>query len=408
MNKTKIFVSAYACEPNLGSEIGVGWNWVLEMSRYFELWVLTRKSNQSSIEKWMEESKLKFDIHFIFWDLPKKLRFWKRGLRGVRIYYIIWQRLTNDIVKKVMQQNNIDIYHLLTYGNSLWPASKYGMSKYFIWGPTGGVDSIPFEYIKHYTFKWKLIEMLRRATVKMLPFNMGFQTRCKKANLILCKSYSLLENIPEKYRNKAVLFTDVAVELKDSDKYLASRNKSNNLIRYLAVGRMDAWRGFDILVEAFNEAVKKNSDLHLDIVGDGSDFNRITTLVKKLKADCYITLSGKISIEEYYMKMADCDVVVNSCLKEGAVTTAFDALAFGKPLIGIDTGGYTRYFKPEYSIIIPRGARKRTVEALRDSILELSDEKVRTELSSKGREISKSYTWEHKGREIFNTLSNCI
>ena len=42
--KLKIFVSAYACELDLGSEIGVGWHWVLEMSKYFELWVLTRKS----------------------------------------------------------------------------------------------------------------------------------------------------------------------------------------------------------------------------------------------------------------------------------------------------------------------------------------------------------------------------
>jgi hypothetical protein len=28
MTKPKIFVSAYACEPDLGSEIGVGWHWV--------------------------------------------------------------------------------------------------------------------------------------------------------------------------------------------------------------------------------------------------------------------------------------------------------------------------------------------------------------------------------------------
>lgn len=35
--RLKIFVSAYACEPDLGSEIGVGWHWVLEMSKYFEL-----------------------------------------------------------------------------------------------------------------------------------------------------------------------------------------------------------------------------------------------------------------------------------------------------------------------------------------------------------------------------------
>ena len=40
-SKIKIFVSAYACEPGKGSEIGVGWHWVLEMRKYFELLVMT-------------------------------------------------------------------------------------------------------------------------------------------------------------------------------------------------------------------------------------------------------------------------------------------------------------------------------------------------------------------------------
>ena len=52
-DKPKIFVSAYTCEPGLGSEIGVGWHWVLEMSKHFELWVLTRESNRGTIEPWI-------------------------------------------------------------------------------------------------------------------------------------------------------------------------------------------------------------------------------------------------------------------------------------------------------------------------------------------------------------------
>ena len=53
--RLKIFVSAYACEPDLGSEIGVGWHWVLVMSKYFELWVLTRERNQHTIERWIDK-----------------------------------------------------------------------------------------------------------------------------------------------------------------------------------------------------------------------------------------------------------------------------------------------------------------------------------------------------------------
>ena len=232
--KEKILVSAYACEPNMGTEIGVGWHWTLEMSKYFEVWVLTRKSNQENIEKWIVESPIQYDIHYIYYDIPKALRFWKKGLRGVRTYYVLWQMLTNSIVKKTMQENDIHIYHLLTYGNSLWPASSYGMKQTFIWGPTGGVDSIPCEYTKYYPLKSRLVEWARRTMVKELPLNIGFQKRCKNADLIFCKSNSMYDAINEKYRDKAVLFTDVAVE----PRQILSAEKKYRGVKYIVVGEI--------------------------------------------------------------------------------------------------------------------------------------------------------------------------
>ena len=65
----KIFVSAYACEPASGSEIGVGWHWVLEMSKRFELWVLTRESNRHNIEPWISEHPEYGNIHWLYFDL---------------------------------------------------------------------------------------------------------------------------------------------------------------------------------------------------------------------------------------------------------------------------------------------------------------------------------------------------
>ena len=123
MTKLKIFVSAYACEPGLGSEIGVGWHWVLEMSKYFELWVLTRESNRHTIEPWIAEHPEYAGIHFLYYDWPKWARFWKKGLRGVRTYYNIWQACTNGIVKRTMQEHGIRVFHHLTYGNMLWKVS---------------------------------------------------------------------------------------------------------------------------------------------------------------------------------------------------------------------------------------------------------------------------------------------
>ena len=46
----KLLISAYACEPGLGSEPGAGWNCVRQAARFHEVWVLTRENNREPIE----------------------------------------------------------------------------------------------------------------------------------------------------------------------------------------------------------------------------------------------------------------------------------------------------------------------------------------------------------------------
>lgn len=403
--KLKIFVSAYACEPNLGSEIGVGWHWVLEMSHYFELWVLTRKSNQTAIEEWLSENPDQPKIHFVYYDIPKHLRFWKKGLRGVRTYYILWQKLSNTLVKQTMQNHNITLYHLLTYGNALWPVSKFGQQQFFIWGPTGVGDRIPKEFSRQYSRKGRFIEWLRRASVTTLPFNRGFYKRCRNAKLILCKTETARNSIPAKYRKKALVFTDVAVETIDTAAYSKPSVATDQTIKYVAVGRLNAWRGFDLLIEAFAQAVTLNSTIRLEIIGKGPDKNRLQHLIKKHHMQPYITLGGQVSRDVYYEKMAHCDVVVNPCLKEGAVTTAFDSMSFAKPLICIETGGYTNYFDNEYAVIVPLTSRKEVIVKLTEGILELTNAAIRIQKGLKAKEISHMFGWKNKGLQIKEVIT---
>ncbi|MFR9523521.1 MAG: glycosyltransferase, partial [Rikenellaceae bacterium] len=385
---------------------GVGWHWVLEMSKYFDLWVLTRESNRESIEGWFAENSIDNKPTFIYFDLPKKLRFWKKGLRGVRTYYMLWQSLTNRLVKQTMQENGIEIYHLLTYGNALWPASSYGQRQAFIWGPTSAGTYVDADFTKHYGFKNRAKEAAQRLMAKTLTLNCGFKKRCKCAKLILCKTEQTRQSIPEEYRSKAVLFTDVAIDLFDTSKYVSKRK--DDTVRYLAVGRLDSWRGFDLMIEAFAKALKQNENLHLDILGKGSDRERLQTLISKLNLEEKVVLRGHVTMEEYYQYMADCDVVVNPTLKEGAVTTAFDSMSFATPMICIDTGGYTRYFTHEYAEILQIKSRATTIENLTTSMLKLTDSSLREEMSKKIVAVRDNFIWERKGEEIRDIILKTI
>ena len=88
-------------------------------------------------------------------------------------------------------------------------------------------------------------------------------------------------------------------------------------------------------------------------------------------------------MERYQEYMRNCDVVVNASLKEGAVTVSFDSMAMGKPLICIDTTGYTRYFSPEYAEIIQRKDRESTIQGLADSMMKLTDAHTRYEMGKR-------------------------
>lgn len=405
-NKIKIFVSSYACEPGKGSEIGVGWHWVLEMSKYFELWVLTRANNKGPIENYFKEHKEdEHGIHWIYYDCPDWIKKHKHQMKGVRTYYTLWQRLSNNLVKETMQKNNIEIYHLLTYGNAIWNVSSYGQKRFFIWGPTGGMDTIPLDYSKHYAFKYRIIEAVRRSVVwYQRKISISFRRKCKNANLIFCKAYSMYNAIPEKYRNKAILFTDVAMEEVNNTYNNTTDRTDINQLTYITVGRLDGWRGFDLLIEAFDGAMLINNNIKLKIIGEGIEEQHLKKMVKDKGLENNIIFTGQISMNEYRNEMKNCDVVLNACLKEGGVTNAFDCMTYGKPLICLDTGGYTRNFDDSCAIILTKENRAKTIKKIQDAIVKSFDSDLRVKLSDGMKQKGDKISWTIKGQDIRNEI----
>ena len=249
-----------------------------------------------------------------------------------------------------------------------------------------------------------MIEWVRRVVVKSLKYNLGFNSRCKNANLILCKTEILKNTIPEKYRDKAILFTDVAVASLETKS--CAKKTANGKINYIITGHLDPWRGFDLLIEAFSFAVKVEPSIHLRIIGDGADWNRLQDLIKSRKLSEHIEMLGKVSMDEYYQEMRESDVVVNTCLKEGAVTTSFDSMAMGKPLICIDTTGYTRYFSNDYALVVPMQEREALIFSLKEAILKLTNPMLRTKIGHNSQNAGKLFTWDSRGLEIQNVISD--
>jgi len=85
----RVLLSAYACEPNKGSEPEVGWQRALHMlSIADEVWVLTRSNNRSVIEA--DPLSHSAGLHFIYYDLSKWALRLKRKFWFLPIYFVLW------------------------------------------------------------------------------------------------------------------------------------------------------------------------------------------------------------------------------------------------------------------------------------------------------------------------------
>jgi glycosyltransferase involved in cell wall biosynthesis len=398
----KIMVSAFACDPTLGSEPGVGWHWIIEMSKYYELWVLTVQEDHGSIKMkintFMEKNGgLKNNIHFIYYDIPLLYKLKSKHIMLMRVYYFLWQKLTNKIVKQTMESNNINMFHLLTYGNMLWPISKFGQRKTFVWGPTGGMDTIERNYCTHYSLKSKIFEAFRRSLIFLYKNSSSFKNKCKRATLIICKTQSAYASVPIRCREKAVIFTDVASDTSIEKPVI----KKNNGLMFVSSGHLDSWRGFDFLIEAFAKCHVINSKIELYIIGKGTEKRKLASLIKKNNATGYIHLTGEVSMEEYEKKVREADVIVNTCLKEGGVTSSFDCVKFGKPLICVDTGGYTNNFDNKSAIILPRKVSRETmIQNLILAINSMNNMEKRAKLSLEIQKKAYDLSWTKKGEDI--------
>ncbi|MEW6053096.1 MAG: glycosyltransferase [Nitrospirota bacterium] len=393
--KPKVLISAYACEPNKGSEPGVGWNWAKQIARFADTWVITRANNRNVIEEELRKNPDP-NLHFIYYDVPKWLTFWKRGKRGVHLYYALWQLGAYRLARKSHRQNRFAIVHHLTFGNIWLPTLMPFLVIPFIWGPLGGGEHIPAAFRQSFDCKSKIRETLRDVMVLSLKANLLFLHTCKKANRILAKTGDTASRIPFQYSKRVLVTTDVAVSSRNID-----ADRKNNM-QIIAVGSLETWRGFDLLLKAFSAIVQKYEGAKLLILGDGGDRKRLQQICEEENISQNVHFAGQVSAAEYLEYMGKSAIFVNPSLKEGGVTVLFDALSIGLPVICLDVPGASEIVTEECGIKIKPVNPEQTIHDLSDAIIKLaSDSDLRRKMGEAGRKrVGEHYTWEKKGEFI--------
>ncbi len=104
--------------------------------------------------------------------------------------------------------------------------------------------------------------------------------------------------------------------------------------KFIAVGRLEFQKGFDILIKSFKAVVDSHPDALLEIYGDGTQHSALTTLISKLGLEGAVKLKGATKdISDAY---ASSDFFVLSSRFEGFGLVIVEAQAHGLPVVAFD------------------------------------------------------------------------
>ena len=105
----------------------------------------------------------------------------------------------------------------------------------------------------------------------------------------------------------------------------------------ISVGRLCPFKGFDTLIHAFARLHPSCPSLRLTIYGEGSERNKLQTLIHSLHLEGKVSLPGVT--QDIHQKLAAADLFVFPSIYEGFPNALCEAMAVGLPVIASHCSG---------------------------------------------------------------------
>lgn len=407
----RILLSAYACEPDKGSEAAVGWQWAIHLAKQgYAVWVLTRQNNRPGIEQALQQMPALPNLHFLYYDLPDWIRHWKRGQKGIQLYYRLWQWRAWRVAQHIHQQQPFDWLHHVTFVDVRTYSHMERLGVPLIVGPVAGGDTIPWRL--RFSLGWCgfFLELTRDVanllTVRYSPMQQRFFA---KAHRIYVTSEETKRLISPKHWSKVYVKLAIGHDFEPVTKNMALERKPcpEPPNRVLYVGRFLYLKGMHLGLRAFHRLLQVNPNARLTLVGDGPEKQRWFQLIDQLGLSEHVDYIPWINRDLLQAIYAEHDIMLFPSLRDSGGQVLLEAMAFGLPVVCLDLGGPGLIADSTCGHVIPvRGVSEATVvESISQALIRLTQDPQHWEaLSSGALRRVEAFRWERLVQAVYADL----
>ena len=395
----KVLLSAYACEPEKGSEPAVGWHWVQQIARSHDVWVITRTNNREAIEAALRENPLP-RVRWIYADLPRWARFWKRGELGIHLYYYLWQFVAYRCALTCHRQIHFDVTHHVTFGKYWVPSLLWLLPAPFVFGPVGGGEMTPLPFWWSYSLRGKVLDAVRYLSQLAGRADPFLRLMASRTALAIAATEQTATRLRRLGVRRVVVHPQWAMPESEFDRFRSAGQRNGHAFRVVGMGRLIHWKGFHLTIRAFAEFHGTHPGSELWIVSDGPERGRLERLARSLGVADAVTFWGRLPrLSDVYSKLMESDVLVHPALHEAFGNVCLEAMAAGKPVICLDIGGPAVQVTDATGFRIPATRVTQAVQGLAAALSTLADSpRLREEMGEAAvARVREKFRWDRTG-----------
>jgi glycosyltransferase involved in cell wall biosynthesis len=296
-------------------------------------WVITRANNRAAIEAGLATIPERDHLNFLYVDLPRRLMWWKKGKRGVHLYYFLWQFAALRLARSLLRRQEFSFVWHFTIAN-IWMGSTAPLTDLpFVYGPVGGGVGTSWQLLPSLGPAGSAFEvarsLVRGASRHLNPL---CRLAMRRAQLILVQNEETLRWIPSSLRGKAVVAPNAILDAHPPEHV----NGSHRPPTALFAGELIPLKGLVLGIRA----IARSPEWRLLICGKGRDEHRLRATARRLGVERRVHFLGQLPRNEVFRLMAEeADVLLFPSLHDEGPMVVAEALTVGLPVVCLDRGG---------------------------------------------------------------------
>lgn len=405
-----VLINAYACNPHWGSEPGMAWNWVSSLAKHCNLFIITEGEWKKEIEEAVAVHPYKEHLHFYYNPVSDKIRrmCWNQGDWRFYWYYCKWQKKTLAIAQQICREQKIDVLHQLNMIGFREPGYLWKIENIpFVWGPIGGMEQMPINYLEETTLKQKTVIRLKNI---LNNYQAKHSKRvCKainRADKLIAAVNGVKNKIEQYYQKDVVLINETGCKVKGYKEYFSTEKST---LKILWVGKFDFRKQLSLAIKTI--AKLKDLDIELHIVGGGNNIEvaYYKNLAQKIGVDEMCYWYGIIKNDDVQTLMGKSNLLLFTSIMEGTPHVVLEAISNCLPILCFDICGQAGSVDENIGIKIPLTSSQQSVLDFAEQIrLLFNDRKRLSDMSKACVKRQKELSWENKTLQMIEIYKSII